>query len=155
MFRALICPSSGARDYTCVIATYVVQCLGCWWSAVTSRAASYASGMSQSHNLPHPGRIACYSSPNSRPPATKALHTICGNNTSTVSSSWWWTYKCPKHFEEIISTIQHSVASSCFSSLRLYYDARTNIHQIHNSSMLHVLVQQAIMGHSYTIFKFL
>jgi len=24
MFRALICPSSGARDYTCVIAAYGV-----------------------------------------------------------------------------------------------------------------------------------
>jgi len=29
-----------------------------------------------------PGRIACCSAPNSRPSATKALHTICGNNTS-------------------------------------------------------------------------
>jgi len=27
-----------------------------------------------SHNLPHPGHIACRSAPNSRPPATKALH---------------------------------------------------------------------------------
>jgi len=26
MFRALICPSSGARDYTCVIAAYGVKC---------------------------------------------------------------------------------------------------------------------------------
>jgi len=24
MFRALICPASGARDYTCVITTYCV-----------------------------------------------------------------------------------------------------------------------------------
>jgi len=37
----------------------------------------------ESHNFPHPGRPA----PNSRPPATKALHTICGNNTNIVSSS--------------------------------------------------------------------
>ena len=31
MFRALLCPSSGARDYMCVIAAYGVQCLvaGC------------------------------------------------------------------------------------------------------------------------------
>ena len=40
--------------------------------------------------------------------------------------------KCPKHVEQIISEIKHSVASSWFSSLRLYYDARTNIHQIYN-----------------------
>jgi len=73
-----------------------------------------------SHNFLHPGRIACCSAPNSRPPTTKALHTICGSNTSTVSSSWWWTYKCPKHVERIISAITHSAASSWFSSLRLY-----------------------------------
>ena len=111
MFRALICPSSGAR------------------------AAGYASGMREivrleSQNFPHPGRIACCSVPNRRPPATSALHTKCGNNTSIVSNSWWWAYKCPKHVEQIISAIKHSVASSWFSSLRLYYDARTNIHRI-------------------------
>jgi len=39
------------------------------------------------HKFPHPGRIACCSAPNSRPPATKVLHTICGNNTSIVLSS--------------------------------------------------------------------
>ena len=70
--------------------------------------------------FPHPGHIACCSSPNSRPPATKTLHTICGNNTSIVSSSWWWARECPKHVEQIISAIKHSVATSCFSSLRLY-----------------------------------
>ena len=83
-----------------------------------------------SHNFPHPGHIACCSAPNSRPPATKALHTTCGNNTSIVSSYWWWAYKCPKHVEQIINAIKHPVASSWFSSLRLYYDARTNLHQI-------------------------
>ena len=72
-----------------------------------------------SHNFPHPGCIACCSAPNSRPPATKALHTICGNNTSTVSNFWWWAYKCPKYVEQIISSIKQSVASSWFSSLRL------------------------------------
>ena len=38
-------------------------------------------------NFPQPGRIACCYTPNSRPPATKVSHTICGNNTSIVSSS--------------------------------------------------------------------
>ena len=71
------------------------------------------------HNFPHPGHIACCSAPNSRPPATKALHTACGNNTSIVSSSWWWAYECPKHVEQIIIAIKHSVASSWFSSSRL------------------------------------
>ena len=27
MFRALLCPSSGTRDYMCVITAYSVQCL--------------------------------------------------------------------------------------------------------------------------------
>ena len=74
-----------------------------------------------SKSFPHTGRIACCSNPNSRPPATKALHTICGNNTSIVSSSWWWEYECPKHVEQIIIAIKYSVASSCFSSLRLRF----------------------------------
>ena len=72
----------------------------------------------ESHNFPHPGRIACRSAPSSRPPATKALHTMCGNNTRIVSSSWWWAYKCPKHVEQIISAVKHSVASSWFPSIR-------------------------------------
>jgi len=72
--------------------------------------------LSESHNFPHPGRITCCSAPNSRPPPNKALHTICGNNTSIVSSSWWWAYKWPKHVEQIISAIKHWVASSWFSS---------------------------------------
>jgi len=65
-----------------------------------------------SSSFPHP----CCPAPDHRPPATKASHTICGNNTSTVSSSWWWAYKCPKHVEQIISAINRSVASSWFSS---------------------------------------
>jgi len=73
-----------------------------------------------SHNFSHPGRIARYSAPNSRPPATKALHTMFCKNTSIVSRSWWWAYKCPKHAEQITSAINHSLASSWFSSLRIY-----------------------------------
>jgi len=92
-----------------------------------------------SHNLPHPRCIACCSACDSRPPATKALRTICGNNTSIVSSSWWWAYKYPKHVEQIISAINHWVASSWFSSLRLYYDARTNIHQMFIPVDMHVI----------------
>jgi len=94
MFRAPICPSSGARDYTCV-----------------RDEGSYSS------SFPDPGRIACCPAPDRRPLTTKALHTIFGNNTSIVSSSWWWAYKCPKHVEQIISAIKHSVVPSWFSSL--------------------------------------
>jgi len=84
-----------------------------------------------SSSFPHPGRIACCPAPDRRPPATKALHTIWGNNTSIVSSSWWWTYKCPKHVEQIINAINNGVATSWFYSL--YNDARTNVHHIHRN----------------------
>ena len=100
MFRALVCPSLGARDYTCVI-------------------AAYSDKESCSSSFPHPGRIACCSAPDHRPPANKAVHTKCGNNTSIVVSSRGWAYNCPKHVEQIISAINHSVASSWFSSLRI------------------------------------
>ena len=61
MFRARICPASGARDYTCV-----------------------RDKGSCSSSFPYPGRIACCPAPNRRPPATNALDTICGNNTSVL-----------------------------------------------------------------------
>ena len=93
MFRTLLCPSSGARDYMFVITAYGVQCLvaGCRRS-------------SRTHSLP-----LC-----TWPPTTsnQALHTVGGNNTHIVSSSWWWAYKCPKHVERIRSAINYSVTSS-------------------------------------------
>ena len=47
MFRALICPSSGARDYLCVITAYGVQCLvvGCRGSDAGQPAVSPGRGM--------------------------------------------------------------------------------------------------------------
>jgi len=79
MFRALICPSSGARDYTCRHCR--IWCVMPWLLVV--------SGQEQGSRL-------------------------CGNNTSIVSSSWWWAYKWPKYIEQIISAI----TSSWFSSVR-------------------------------------
>ena len=46
MFRACLCPSSGARVYMCVITSYGVQCPGCWLLEVGCRTAGYAFGMS-------------------------------------------------------------------------------------------------------------
>jgi len=37
-----------------------------------------------SSSFPHPWHIACCPAPDRRPPATKALHTVRGNNTSTA-----------------------------------------------------------------------
>ena len=73
-----------------------------------------------SSSFPHLGHIACCPAPDRRPPTTKALHTKCDNNTIIVSSSWWWACKCPKHVEQIMSAVKHSVASSCFPSLSSY-----------------------------------
>ena len=72
---------------------------------------------------------SCRTAPDRLPPATNALHTTRGNNTCIVSKSWWWPYKCPKHVEQITIAINHSVATSWFSSLHIYNDARTNICQ--------------------------
>jgi len=70
-------------------------------------------------SYPHPGHIACCPAPDRRSPTTKTLHTIYGNNTSIVSISWWWANTFPKHAEQITCAINHSVASSWFSSLRM------------------------------------
>ena len=47
VFRALQCPSSGARDYTCVITAYGVQCLvaGCRGSGARQQAMRPGRGM--------------------------------------------------------------------------------------------------------------
>jgi len=47
MFRALLCPSSGARAYMCVITTYGVQCLvaGCRGSGAEQQAMRLGRGM--------------------------------------------------------------------------------------------------------------
>jgi hypothetical protein len=59
----------------------------------------------------------------------------------TVSSSWWWAYKCSKHVEQIISAIKHSVASSWFSSLR------------HLLYLLYFLDTQHVSGINISIFR--
>ena len=47
MFRALLCPSSGARIYMCVITAYGVQCLvaGCRESGAEQQAMRPGRGM--------------------------------------------------------------------------------------------------------------
>ena len=57
MFRALICTSSGALDYMCVIAAYGVQCLvaGCRGSGAGQQAVRPGRGML--HFVQHPGHI--------------------------------------------------------------------------------------------------
>jgi hypothetical protein len=50
MFRALLCHSSGARDYMCVITAYGARCLGCW---LLVRCSSQPVAWMRSS--PHPG----------------------------------------------------------------------------------------------------
>jgi len=47
MFRALLCPSSGARDYMCVTNVYGVQCLvaGCRRSGAGQQGVCPGRGM--------------------------------------------------------------------------------------------------------------
>ena len=94
MFRALLCPSSGARDYMCIITAYGVRCLGCWLLEVRCKQQAMRSewGMLLDSVEQHPScrthsRLSCTYL---RQPATKASHTIGSNNTHIVSSSWWW-----------------------------------------------------------------
>ena len=98
---------------------YCIRCVTPW--LLVAGGQKQGSRLCIRDERPHPKCIAATSN--------KASHIICGNNTSIVSCSWWWACKCPKYVEQIISAINHSVASSWFCSLCLHNDALTNIHQ--------------------------
>ena len=94
--QALLCPSSGARDYMCVLLPLMV--CSAWLLVVggqvqDSRLCVQDEGYSSTESgyIPLPGRIACLQC--TWPPTTsnQALHTIGGSKTRIVSSSWWWT----------------------------------------------------------------
>ena len=91
--------------------------------------------------FPYPGRIACCPAPDCRPPATKSSHTMCGNNTSIVSGSWWWAYKCLKHVEHIISAINHSVASSF-----LLYASANTVRKLVLSAMTKTMLMRQVQS---------
>ena len=118
MFRALLCPSSGARDYMCVITAYGVQSLvaGCRGSGAGQQAVNPGRRMLHDGVVQHPSFWTHSLLPCTWHPTTnnKALHTIDSNNTHIISSSLWWAQECPKHVEHIISAIKHSVTSSWF-----------------------------------------
>ena len=118
MFRGLLCPSSGARDYMCVIIAYGVQCLvaGCRRSSAEQQAVHPGRGIL--HDCSRATSLCLDAQPaaSTWPPPTsnQALLTIGGSNKHIVSSSWCWAWKCTKHFEHIISAIKHSVTSRWF-----------------------------------------
>ena len=80
MFRALLCPSSGGRDYMCVITAYDVQCLvaGCRGSGAGQKALRPGRGMLQHpYSWTHSLLLCTWPTTTSN----KALHIIGGNNT--------------------------------------------------------------------------
>ena len=93
MFRARLCPSSGARDYTASMACGV-QLLVVGGRKVRCRAAEYASGMrdaveqhlsSRTHSIPQSGRIACCPAPD--PPTTNNQELQATRHTSSIVAS--------------------------------------------------------------------
>ena len=63
MFRALLRPSSGAREYMCVITRYGVKCFitGCRGSGAGQQAVHPGRGMLHVAQHPSSGRTACCS----------------------------------------------------------------------------------------------
>ena len=87
MFRALLCPSSGARNYMCVITVYGVLVAGCRGSGAGSRLCVQEEGCCTTSRA-----TSLFLLPYTWPPTSsnQTLHTIGGNNTHIASSSWWW-----------------------------------------------------------------
>jgi hypothetical protein len=85
MFRALLCPSSGARDNMCVITAYGVQCLvvGCRESGAGSRLWVQEEWCCTTSVVQQHSSWTLSLLPFTWPPTTsnQALHTIGGNNT--------------------------------------------------------------------------
>jgi hypothetical protein len=100
----------------------------------------------ESSNIPHPESIADCPASDLQQPTNKASRTIGSNNTHIVSSSWWWTWKCPKHFEHIISAIKHSVTSSWF-----FFS--THLQTMHGQT--HIKLEERVWGSACGNFFFL
>ena len=71
MFRGLLCPSSGARDYMCVITAYGVQC---FFAGCRGQEEGFCS-------IPLPERTPCCPA---HDPNSQSLHTIGGNRKHIV-----------------------------------------------------------------------
>ena len=106
MFRALLCPSSGALDYMHAIAAYGVQCLaaGCRGSGAGQPSVRPGSGML--HECSRSASLFLDAH-------TAALHHIPVNQRSSTAHSLE-LLMCPKYVERIINSIKHTVTSSWF-----------------------------------------
>ena len=74
MFRAILCPLSGARDYMCVITAYGVQCLvaGCRGSGTGQQSVRPERGML--HEVQHPSSWTHSLLPAADPPQPATKH---------------------------------------------------------------------------------
>ena len=124
MFRASLCPSSGAQEYYTVVAACGISCCGfsSSWSGVELRVMCLVCRM-----LQHPANRTHNPQLHTRPATwkTTARNTTRSNHCIMLLSSWWWAYWCPKHVDQAIrSAIKTSVASrwhfiSTYSRLNL------------------------------------
>ena len=80
MYRALLCPSSGAHDYS----------------------ADYHMAIAIACN-PDTYPACLHLTSNQQQPKNRTAHVVI---SIIVVSSWWWAYQCPKHVETIISIIK-------------------------------------------------
>jgi hypothetical protein len=94
-----------SRLYVCY---YRLWCAVPWLLVVGGQMQG--SRRHQQSYIPHPGSIACCPVPDLRQPATKASHTIGGNNTYNLEllmmgiempETRWAYYKCNKQFSGI------------------------------------------------------
>ena len=112
MFRAPLCPSSGAQEYYtggCCL-WYFVLWFSSSWSGVELRVMCPVCRM-----LQHPANRTHNHQLHTRPATwkTTAQNTTRSNHCIILLSSWWWAWWCPKHVEQAIrSAIKTSVASS-------------------------------------------
>jgi len=112
MFRATLCPSSGAQEYYTVVAAFgnLMLWVSSCWSGVELRVMCPVCRMLQhSANWTHNPQL------HTRPTTWKPRHQIItgSNHCIILLSSWWWAEWCLKHAEQAIrSAIKTSIASS-------------------------------------------
>ena len=88
MFRAPLCPSSGAQEYYTVVAACGIWCCGfqvaglvwSWWLCLVCRMLQYPAN--QTHNPQLHTRPATWK--------TGARNTTGSNHCIILLSSWWW-----------------------------------------------------------------
>ena len=118
MFRAQLCPSSGAQEYYTVVAACGISCCGfqvaglVWSWGLCVRFAGCCSILQ-----------------------TTARNTTGSNHCIILLSSWWWAKWCHKHVEQAIRTaIKTSVASSWHFISTYFPWVLTQTELFHNGS---------------------